>query len=429
MSLAVHALRVVCSASVLVSLAACVVEAPSSGVARRSPGVASKAGDTDDATDPSVSAPSSADGGPDAVTTAPVPLVASGYYTGYGQVAFPAAEVSFAALSELIHFGLVPRADGTLDEAANVIDAARSSAVVAAAHAKNQRATITVGGAASRTAFVGASSSARRAAFVANIVTFAQSRGYDGVDIDWEPLQADDKAAYVALAAELRAALDAAAAKSSHARYRLTTAVIASEGSIAAAAIGSLDAVHLMSYDQSGPYLDWVTWHNASLSAGGATFPKTGGPLPSVEGDLDALLGAGVPKEKVLLGISWLGYAWKGGTGTAAGGVTEPRQAWTTAPTMTPITYRDVLKLATPAVMRRDTVASVPFLSIDLAGSANDQFVSYEDAASQRDKVMLAKKKGLRGVFVWDLAAAHLDAGAADRDPLLSALASAIAAP
>ncbi len=52
------------------------------------------------------------------------------------------------------------------------------------------------GGAGSAGGFRGACSPANLPQFVANIAALARTRGHDGVDLDWEPLEPTDAALY-----------------------------------------------------------------------------------------------------------------------------------------------------------------------------------------------------------------------------------------
>jgi hypothetical protein len=47
-------------------------------------------------------------------------LWVSAYYSGYHQDDLPPSEIDFGAVSHVIHFALIPKADGTLDQATNV---------------------------------------------------------------------------------------------------------------------------------------------------------------------------------------------------------------------------------------------------------------------------------------------------------------------
>ena len=75
-----------------------------------------------------------------------------------------------------------------------------------------------------------------------------------------------------------------------------------------------------------------ITWHDAALYDGGKTYPSTGGKVSSVDGYIKQLLDAGVPRDKLGLGMSFEIRIWKGGSGTATGGATAPFQTWASVP-------------------------------------------------------------------------------------------------
>jgi GH18 family chitinase len=55
------------------------------------------------------------------------------------------------------------------------------------------------------------------------------------------------------------------------------------------------------------------------------------------------------------------------------------------------------------AYLRWDSIAQASYLSIDMPGSSDDKFISYDsDIACQR-KVKYAMTNGLGGVFIWEL--------------------------
>jgi chitinase len=400
-----RAIRIGLLGLVALGLVACAADAPSANASR--PGT-SNGGDPSTKeeparTGPDTSGPTTIDVGDTDGTKAK--LEVAGYYAGYTRQVLPPADIDATAFDTVVCFSAIPKPDGALDEQTNVLSAV-ADGVVAKAHAASKKATLSIGGAQSRNAFLAATTDAVRSKLVASIALSVKAHGYEGVDLDWEPLEVDDTPRLGALASDLRAALDALGAP----KRTLSVAAMIDDGAIVAASIASIDRVHLMAYDLSGPYPGWITWHNAPLSAGDATFP-TGGTLPSIESAVQAFVSAGVPASKLLLGIDHLGYVWKG--------VSEPKSAWTTAPTMTAITYRDIADELLPTNKARwDDVAQVPFLS--LAG----QFVSYDDAKSQTAKVAFARAKGLAGVFVWEISASYRPTrAAAERNALVTSLA------
>src|SRR6266850_748952 len=119
-------------------------------------------------------------------------LWCTGYYPGWEQGAMPASSIDFAALTHIIHFSLVPNSDGTLNTSDNGLTSANSSDIVSHAHAAGKKVLVCIGGAGSQAGFQGATSSANRGTFITNLVKLLAARSYDGIDIDWEPLDPSD---------------------------------------------------------------------------------------------------------------------------------------------------------------------------------------------------------------------------------------------
>src|SRR6185295_20231359 len=71
----------------------------------------------------------------------------TGYYPGWEQGSMPAAQIDFSALTHVIHFSLVPNADGSLNNSRNDISAENSAEIVGATHAAGRKVLICVGGA------------------------------------------------------------------------------------------------------------------------------------------------------------------------------------------------------------------------------------------------------------------------------------------
>ncbi len=339
-------------------------------------------------------------------------VTVSAYYAGWMQDAVAPSTIDFASLDEVHHFCLVPRADGTLDGSENGITPAHARALVAAAHQARRKALISVGGANTVAGFRGAWSDAHRAAFVAAIVRFATDYGYDGVDVDVEPLAASDAANLQRFVRALRAALDAA---------RPGAMLTAAAGDAPGAYVpvrALFDQINVMTYDLSGPWPGWVTWHNTALHNGGARFPSTGTALPSVETALAAFVAAGVEVERLGLGVDFYGYEW---TGASA-----PQQP-VAGVTMRTLSYAEIMDTRWRADRARwDATAMVPWLSLDAPGTSADRFVSYDDARSATAKVEYARARGLGSVIVWELGGAwRASQPAGSRDELLRAVGRA----
>lgn len=355
----------------------------------------------------------------------------TGYYPGWEQASMPASNVDFTALTHIIHFSLVPNSNGTLNSSANGITSANSTDVISRAHAAGTKVIICVGGASSESAFQAASSSANLATFINNLTNFVATRGYDGVDIDWEPLPASDAQQFTNLVNGLRSALNG------FPQHELLTVAAGayppygdpptSEYAMFAMLQSQLDQINIMTYDLSGPYGGWVTWFNSPIYDGGYRFPSTSTLVPSVDGTVGNFIANGVSPAKLGIGIAFYGYIWAGGSGTPTGGVTQPRQSWTNAPTVSTPTYNAIMSgYYQSNFYHWDTSAQAAYLSITNASIANDMFISYDDQRTCQSKVSYARNRGLGGVMIWEIAQDHQ---AGQPDPLLQAVKQALATP
>ena len=345
----------------------------------------------------------------------------SGYYAGwmqgwYNNGRLPSSEIDFNTINQVIHFGLVPEADGSIDFLSNSILSTNSDSLIAAAHASGKTVLITIGGWGTDVAFRNATLPMRINLFVANIVSFVFTRGYDGVDIDWEVLESSDKDQFLELLRLLRSNFDLINKK------LIITAAAAWQPSIIAEASQYLDQIHLMTYDLSGPWNGWFTWHNAPVYSGSYNFPSNNKPPPSVDKMVNDFISAGVPRQKIEIGIDFYGYIWKGGSGTNTGGVTEPRQSWTSYPEVIPnVPYYTIIEKYFKAESYNwDSEAQASYLSFDSLCNQNDMFISYDDERTCRAKIKYAQDKGLGGVFIWELGAGVLSAS--NSQPLLKSI-------
>ena len=345
------------------------------------------------------------------------------YYAGWMQGYLTPQNIDYGAVTHIIHFALVPQADGTLNETPNAVTAANASALVIPAHAAGKKVIISVGGWGSGNLFLGATSTTNRPVFIANLVNLMKNRAYDGIDVDWEPINPSDAPQFTAFITELRAALDAITPRP------LLTVAAAWEPSIIAQVSSKFDQVNIMTYDLSGAWQAWVTWHNSPIYDGGLYFPGTSRLVPSANAMVDAFVSAGVPASKLGIGMDFYGDVWSAGAGMPNGGATGPDQSWTTAPAVQAnVPFFTIMNTYYQSQYARwDTTAQVPYLSIDNTGSANDKFISYDNAVSCAKKVEYARNKGIGGVMIWELGGGYrADQPAGQRDALLQAVKQAL---
>lgn len=251
------------------------------------------------------------------------------------------------------------------------------------------------------------------------------SRGYDGIDIDWEPIKAADEPRFIAFVTALRAALDNITPRP------LLTIAVYSQPSVVAAVQQYFDQINIMTYGMSGAYPGWITWHNAPLFNGGIKFPSTGKFVPSTEAVVNSFANEGVPSAKLGIGIGFYGTMWSGGEGTTNGGVAYPAQSYTTDPDTRSLSFSTIMSTYYQSNRYHwDTNAQSAYLSIDEPGSENDKFISYDDERSCQTKVSYARNRQLGGVMIWELGEGYRSSEpVGKKDPLLHALKKSMSTP
>src|SRR5450830_834027 len=176
-----------------------------------------------------------------------------------------------------------------------------------------------------------AATPASRQAFIASALALVRQHGLDGIDIDWEhPAKGgiaciegktchrdDDKENYVRLATELRSAFDQAGRQAGGRHYLITIAAGAhaslvedsdAPSSWTVRLAAQLDWINLMTYDYRG------VWD----ASNGELAPLYGDPAdplhdqaPNADATVTRFLRAGVPADKLVLGLPFYGYGWK----------------------------------------------------------------------------------------------------------------------
>ena len=306
--------------------------------------------------------------------------------------------IDYRALTHIIHFSLIPRADGSLDDITNGVSAENAASITGAAHAEGRKVLISVGGWESERLFDSATSDAHLASFVRNLLDLVTERNYDGIDIDWEPISPQDVGQMSALVTRLDSLMREMNPN------LLLTATAGWQPSMFARLQHSFDQINLLSYDFSGPWPGWISWHNSPLYDAGFLFPDTDRVVPSIDSMLAEYVSAGLEKSKLGIGIDFYGYIWRGGTGTTTGGVTAPRQSWVDPPVVSSIPYYSIMHdYYQPEYYRWDTSAAAAYLSLDDTGSIHDAFISYDDERACAEKIGFAIRNGLGGAIVWEL--------------------------
>jgi len=240
-----------------------------------------------------------------------------------------------------------------------------------------------------------------RAVFEDSVMQFLTRYDLDGLDIDWEypgmpgsghPFRAEDKQNFTSLLRELRQRFDASARRGR--RLYLTIAMGASDEVIANTEMQKVqryvDTVNLMTYDYYEPGSESITGNHSPLYADPAD-PKAASSSDTVR----AFQKAGVPAEKILLGVPFYGHEW-GEVKDQNHGLFQVGKPVPGA--YTPFNVIDTTMLAAGFTRFWDDAAKVPYVY-------NPQqriFVSYEDPESLKHKCQYIRSQKLAGIMFWE---------------------------
>ena len=234
---------------------------------------------------------------------------------------------------------------------------------------------------------------------------------FDGIDLDWEyPVggglptnrtRPEDRRNYTLLVTEFRSALDEAGRRDGT-RYLLTIAAPAGSaaGNYELRALARLlDFMNVMTYDY---HTAGKTAHfNAPLAA------ADGDPTPTstIQATIETYLSAGVPREKLVLGVPFFGYGYAG-VPPARNGLFQPaarngfEQPSVPGQWIGAIRYEQI-----PAALRSgfrrywEPTAGVPWLY----NGATRTWITYDDEQSIGLKADVVRNRRLGGVMIWEL--------------------------
>ena len=236
-----------------------------------------------------------------------------------------------------------------------------------------------------------ASTAESRAVFVNDVLTLMQKYSFLGVDIDWEypgssdagiHSSPDDRRNFTLLLQDVRDGLNTLTAEDGVAR-RLCIAISGSPElipNLECTKIGAVvDQINLMTYDMQQP--DLASHHSA-------LFASTPDAL-SADVCVQAYVQAGVPAEKIMLGVAFYGYRW---TTKNATPLYKPATQKGT------LSYAGIVKLIKkkPDAVMFDDEAMAPYF---FDGKV---FISYDDERSIAQKRVYSQTQGLMGLFAWE---------------------------
>jgi chitinase len=365
-----------------------------------------------------IPAPSPSSGGSSGGASSRTGKWVSAYYVGYHQSFYPPSAIAWDGLTHLLIARVVQNADGSLNTTFDVDPVkgpAMARTLVQLAHQHGKKALVMLGGAGTHEAWRGAACSSNRAAFVRNLAALVVEYGFDGFDLDWEPIDTDDHQDLKALAQALRAAVPGTI-------LTLPVGWVGSNNANVGSYYGDIaplfDQINIMSYGMAGPWPGWQSWHSSALHGESPTTPT------SVDVVVNAYLAAGVPAARLGIGIATYGVCW---SAPSAGPKTSVGDARIVADDNV-MTY-DLIQSAydDPGCEHWDASAASSYLTFSAPrGPQGCTFISYETPRSILEKGEYVKERGLGGTMVWTVSQGYRPSLPLEqRNPLMDALAQA----
>jgi chitinase len=331
---------------------------------------------------------------------------AMGYYASWQATQYPVSAVEWSGMTHVAMSFYTPGTSSPLSLLGGNPSVAKD--LVDAAHAHGVKAIASIGGADSRPDFL--SATANMTAFVQALVALLDTPGYDGIDIDWEPLEDADHATVIAIADQVRAARPNAALTIPIGYQNVNLAGNLSGYATIAAAY---DQLNIMSYGMAGAWTGWKSWHSSPLYHQDSATPT------SIDSSVKLYVAAGVPKAKLGVGIGFYGLCYT----PPVDGPDQDLGGSTLAAGDGAMSYENIMTQYYVAAARKwDAVARVPYLSFQTAQAPDGcGYISYDDEQSIGEKASYVKSEGLGGVIVWEINEGYLGS-ASEKNPLLVAI-------
>lgn len=241
-----------------------------------------------------------------------------------------------------------------------------------------------------------------RLVFIESALDLIKRYSLDGLDIDWEypgqpgagnTYRPEDQQNFTLLLKELRQRFDRESAQT-HRKLWLTIAAEASSDFIEHTEMSQVqsyvDSVNLMTYDYYMPGSDPITGNLAPLYTAPAD-PKHA----SADASVHAYEQAGVPAQKIVLGVPFYGRPWHD-VGDKDRGLFQPGKPGANSS----LPYDTIVKTMLGHGFTRywDAAASVPWLY----SPRQHIFVTYEDPQSLAAKCHYVRSNHLAGVMFWN---------------------------
>ena len=282
-------------------------------------------------------------------------------------------------------------------------DAAESLKTLLALRSKNPalKIIVSVGGWTAEGFSDAAASDASREIFARSAVELLRTHALDGIDLDWEypgqgvagiRYRAEDKENFTLLLKTLRRQLDSAARPGER---RLLTIASADREYFDHTEMDKLhvylDWINVMSYDFFNS-LTRTTGHHAGLYPSELATPTD----RNADASVRQHLAAGIPPQKLVLGVAFYGRGFAGVT-PLHNGLHQPYERYEADHDYAELVDKFIGKQG--FVRYWDERAQAPYLWND----ATPTFITYDDPRSIGIKARYAREKRLGGMMFWEL--------------------------
>lgn len=257
-----------------------------------------------------------------------------------------------------------------------------------------------------------------RKRFTDSAIDFLIRHQLDGLDFDWEypgypgddnVFREEDRENFVLMLKSVREALDSLG-QLNNTHYLSTIATGGFKEYVDVNDLGEaqkyLDFINIMTYDFTGVFKP-MTGHHTNLSTS-----EVGG--RSAENAVLDHVAAGVPIEKLVMGVAFYGKGWKS-VNPQNLGLFQPAVGWKNFP------YKEIEVFMEDAnyLKNWDSLSNASFLW----NERDSIFITYESPESIQKKMQYIKNKGMGGVMFWEY---HEDS---DSRILLNAIDEAVKKP
>lgn len=339
------------------------------------------------------------------------------------------SDIDWSSITHLIYFALDIGPDGTPTysfdpEERRNFNSDRLNDIVSAAHRNDTKILFSVGGAGNYDNFSSSIRTIHRKQFIETIVNIISTYGFDGVDLDMEPIRERDFNNYLKFVKELHERL--AHIRTRHDGIPPLITIAALKGYDVLRIYGLVQnyvsQINIMTYDMAQPWRGWQAWHNSALFSENIRFDYNNAEMSSVHQKVQLAKSAGIESRKLGIGIDFYGYIWHG---------VHLLEKWANWPLPNHdiierpggVPYYELRERFDLSKASWDPRAKTSYLNIQNPKT----FVSFDNEHSIREKVQYAIDEGLGGVMIWELGGGFVGNKTTNTpDPLLKAVKSQI---